>query len=96
MIIDLNEPLYVIDNRTHAHKVIYVDFINKLIYTEYNSRFDSDEDIMYVRVVQDNVIVRNQKARVFKYGTHDLTITTKEINLTDEEGNLSSIVDENI
>ena len=92
MIIDLNEPLYVIDNRTHAHRVVYIDFIAKYIYTEFNSRFDEEDDSMFINVVQDGVNAKSTKVRRFKFGTHDLNVTTKEINLTDEEGNLTSTI----
>ena len=69
-----------------------VDFIAKYIYTEFNSRFDEEDDSMFINVVQDGVNAKSTKVRRFKFGTHDLNVTTKEINLTDEEGNLTSTI----
>ena len=32
MIVDLDQPLYVIDENTHAHRVSSIDVINKIVY----------------------------------------------------------------
>lgn len=31
MIVDLDEPLYVIDENTHSHRVSSIDVINKIV-----------------------------------------------------------------
>lgn len=32
MIVDLDQPLYVVDNKTHAHKVEKIDVLKKIVY----------------------------------------------------------------
>lgn len=34
MIIDLDQELYIVDNRTHAHKVRFIDDVAKIVYAE--------------------------------------------------------------
>ncbi len=40
MIIDLDKPLYVIDERTHSHRVLSIDIINKIVYCENDQSFE--------------------------------------------------------
>lgn len=39
MIVDLDEPLYVIDENTHEHRVSTIDIINKIVYCDDNTSF---------------------------------------------------------
>ena len=34
MIIDLDQELYIVDNRTHEHKVRFIDDVAKIVYAE--------------------------------------------------------------
>lgn len=40
MIVDLDEPLFVVDERTHEHRVSTIDVRNKIVYCEDNTQFE--------------------------------------------------------
>jgi len=40
MIVDLDQNLYVVDNRTHAHRISYIDVINKIVHTTDDLEFE--------------------------------------------------------
>lgn len=39
MIIDLEQPLYVIDERTHEHRISTIDVITKIVYCTDGTEF---------------------------------------------------------
>lgn len=42
MIVDLNQNLYIVDRRTHEHRILFMDIVNKYVYVE---NFDGAEEI---------------------------------------------------
>lgn len=53
MIVDLDQPLYVIDDRTHSHKVSSIDIINKIVYCTDGTEYEYSTSPLTV-VVQGN------------------------------------------
>lgn len=77
MIIDLNENLYVIDGRTHEHKVKYIDPVNKIVFAEGVENADVTATITVN--IQSDTINTDEVITLggFYYGTHPLTVTIK-------------------
>ena len=77
MLIDLDNNLYVIDSRTHEHKIKFIDTINKVVYAEGTENADATATIT-VKLQSDTINSNNTyNLGAFYYGTHDITVTIK-------------------
>lgn len=77
MLIDLDNNLYVIDNRTHEHKVRYIDPINKIVFADDVENADVTATIT-VQIESDLINSTETKTLGgFYYGTKDVTVTIK-------------------
>lgn len=77
MLIDLDNNLYVIDNRTHEHKIRFIDTINKVVYADGTENADATATIK-VTLNSDTINSNNTYTLgAFYYGTHDITVTIK-------------------
>lgn len=85
MIIDLDQFMYVVDNNTKPYKVRFIDVQRKIVYVECEHDDTHKENV----TINVNGVPTEVEVRPFKYGTHDLTIITKEVNLYDDQINSS-------
>lgn len=77
MIVDLNENLYVVDGKTHEHKVKYIDPINKIVFAEDVENADVTATIT-IQIESETInSTTTQTLGGFYYGTHPLTVTIK-------------------
>lgn len=78
MLIDLDKDLYVIDSRTHEHRVRYIDTVNKIVLADNTENADVTATIT-VQINSDTINSTETKTLGgFYYGTHDLTVTFKQ------------------
>lgn len=77
MLIDLDKDLYVIDSRTHEHRVRYIDPVRKIVFADGVENADVTATIT-VDLQSDTIdSTETQTLGGFYYGTHDLTVTIK-------------------
>lgn len=77
MIVDLNENQYVIDNKTHEHRVRYIDPVNKIVFADDVENADVTATIT-VEIHSDTINSTETKTLGgFYYGTHPLTVCIK-------------------
>ena len=77
MLIDLDNNLYVIDSRTHEHKVKFIDPIQKIVYAEGTDNADVTATIK-VQIQSPTInSTTTQTLGGFYYGTKDVTVTIK-------------------
>ena len=78
MIVDLDQDLYVIDKRTHEHKVKFIDPVQKIVYAENIENAEGVVTII-VKIESDTINTTDEiELGVFYYGTHPLTVTLKQ------------------
>ena len=53
MIIDLDKPLYVVDDRTHSHKVSSIDILNKIVYCTDGTQYEYGTNPLTVTIVEN-------------------------------------------
>lgn len=79
MLVDLDNNLYVIDRRTHEHKVKFIDTTNKIVFAEGTENADIKATIttkIESELINSETI---QELGGFYYGTHDITVTIKDL-----------------
>ena len=55
MIIDLDEALYVIDDRTHEHRISNIDVINKIVYCTDNTSYPYSTHPLTIIIKKDEI-----------------------------------------
>lgn len=53
MIVDLDKPLYVVDDRTHSHKVSSIDILNKIVYCTDGTHYEYGTNPLTVTIVEN-------------------------------------------
>ena len=72
MIIDLDQELYIVDNRTHEHKVRFIDDVAKIVYAEGTDNCDG--------IAKITIEANESKADVLSNITKFQALTTAKKN----------------